>query len=148
MRGLPALVGLCLLATGFSAGCGPVEAEKPTIEISGLKPVYCKGDLLKIAVQNEGDRAISVNVAIESIKNGKWTETWASLRTPAQEIPTRIPSTDLVQPHTSITYSFDILALPVRPDLASARHRLRVDSVMNMTRKSVTTSEFAVCSIK
>ena len=148
MRGLSALVGLCLLATGFSAACGSVEAEKPTIEISGLKPLYCKGDLLQVAVQNEGDRAISVNVAIESLQNGKWTETWASLRTPAQEIPTKISSTDLVQPHTSITYSFDILELPVRPDLANARHRLRVDSISNMTRKSVTTSEFALCSVK
>lgn len=148
MIGLRTLMGSCLLTAGLSAACGPVEADKPTIEISGLKSVYCKGDFLKIVVQNDGDQATSVNVAIESRKNGKWTETWASLGTPAQKIPTRIPSTDLLQAHASITYSFDILALPIRPDLASARHRLRVDSVTNMKRNSITSSEFAVRSIK
>ena len=51
-----------------------------------------------------------------------WIETWASLGTPPQAIPTKIPNSDLVQAHSSITYSFDILALAVRSDLASARH--------------------------
>jgi len=139
--------GLYLLATGFLVACSPIEAAEPPIEISGLKPCTAR-DMLKAAVQNHGDQALSVHVAIESYQNGKWIETWASLDTPPQEIPTKIPKTDVVQAHKSITYSVDIFALPIRTGLAGTRHRLRADGTANMKQGFVTSSEFAVCSTK
>lgn len=139
----------CLLGACFSVACdGANSDKKPLIEISNLKPSYCTGDHLQVTVRNLGQHAISLTVAIESYQGGRWVETWASLETPAQEIPTKIPKADLVQAGKSKTYSFDILGLPIRADLAGSRHRLRASSLLNSRRSSVTSSEFAVCSRK
>jgi hypothetical protein len=139
----------CFLGASFAAACGGANSsEEPRIEIGSLKSSYCTGDSLQVTVRNLGQHAISINVAIQTYQGGKWVETWASLGTPSHEMPTKIAKTDLVQAGKSKTYSFDILGLPIRADLAGSRHRLRADGILDSRRSSVTSSEFAVCSQK
>jgi hypothetical protein len=133
----------CFLAAFVSVA---VAAERAHIAISDLKPLYCKGELLEVTIWNRGDREISINVAIETLVDDRWVETWASLKTPPDEIRTKIAETDLVKPGQSVAYSFDLFRFPVRADLAQAKWRLRADATVETRQTSFASSEFALCS--
>lgn len=131
----------CFLAACFSvAFAGPAQ-----IAISHLKPFYCKGERLEVTIWNRGERAISINVAIETLVDGRWVETWASLKTPPEQTLTKIAQPDLVEAGKSVAYSFDIFRFPIRADLAKARWRLRADAIVESKRTSVASAEFAIC---
>jgi hypothetical protein len=143
-----ASLSACLLTMTFSAACGGTNGNEASLEISGLKSSYCKGDSLNVTVRNLGHQAISINVALETFEGGKWVESWASLGTSPPAIPTKIAKTDRVQAGQSRAYSFDLFALPPRAELVGARHRLRADSIIDSKRRSVTSPEFTLCSRK
>jgi hypothetical protein len=121
-------------------------SERAQIAISDLKPSYCAGELLKVTIWNRGDRPLSINVAIEALVDGRWSEVWSSLKTPPDQTPTKIAEVDLVEPGQSIAYSWDIFRFPVRADLARARFRLRTDATVATRQTSFASSEFALCS--
>jgi hypothetical protein len=136
---------VCFLAAFLAAFAGSSYGQQARIAISDLKPFYCKGESLEVTIWNRGEQAISINVAIETLVDGRWVETWASLRTPPDQIPTKIAATDLVEPGKSVAYSFDIFRFPVRADLAKAKWRLRADTIAETQRTSLASAEFAIC---
>jgi hypothetical protein len=134
----------CFLAACFSVAFA-ATSERAHIAISDLKPLYCKGELLEVTIWNRGDREISINVAIETLLDGRWVETWASLKTPPDQNRTQVADPDLVEPGKSVAYAFDIFRFPVRADLAQARWRLRADALVETGQTSFASSEFAIC---
>ena len=136
---------LLLFAACFSVAVA-APSERAQIAISDLKPSYCEGDLLKVTIWNRGDRALSINVAIEAFVDGKWVEAWASLKTPPDQHRTQLAEPDLIKPGKSVAYSFDIFRFPVRADLAKSKWRLRADATVETRQTSFASSEFALCS--
>jgi hypothetical protein len=137
----------CFVAACFSVTSTATAAgEQARISISDLKPLYCNDEQLSVTIWNRGERAIAINVAIETFVDGKWLETWASLKTPPDEIHSKSAATDLVEPGKSVAYSFDIFKFPIRADLAQARWRLRADAILPTGQASFASSEFAICA--
>jgi len=134
-----------LFAVCFSVAFA-ATSERAQIAISDLKPSYCAGELLKVTIWNRGDRPLSINVAIETLVEGKWVEAWASLKTPPEQNRTQIAEPDRVEPGQSVAYSFDIFRFPVRADLAKSKWRLRADATVATRQTSFASSEFALCS--
>jgi len=134
-----------LFAVCFSVAFA-ATSKNAQIAISALKPSYCAGELLKVTIWNRGDRPLSINVAIETLVEGKWVEAWASLKTPPEQNRTQIAEPDRVEPGQSVAYSFDIFRFPVRADLAKSKWRLRADATVATRQTSFASSEFALCS--
>ena len=136
----------CFLAACLSVAiAGTTGGQQVRVAFNDLKPLYCNGDSLEVTIWNRGDQAISINVAIETFVDGKWVETWASLKTSPDEIHSKSAEKDLVEPGKSVLYKFDIFKFPIRADLAQARWRLRADAVVATGQASFASQEFAIC---
>lgn len=83
LRSVIVLFGCGLGVFLCSASAKPQDCERAClVEIEGLQPAYTTDSPLRVAIHNQSKHNLYVNVAVEGLESGSWTEVVGSVSDP------------------------------------------------------------------